>query len=192
MLTFFFPNRWYKRGSLSMAIYERNIFGRIRFLAVFRKEITTILTPLTSEGGKWGEVGVVMRYGFFCENNLKTVFGTLFPPQKKSYIHFRRPIPVPPKMVTLLKNNFSFLIRKILFFPKKLLNEKYSKRRCLQKRLYWFLSPDASRFSKRSSAPPPQKRLFRSFLQKYCFFRKTCFIIKHPLLFIIIIIIIKA
>ncbi len=60
--------------------------------------------------------------------------------QKKCYIV--RPS-VLSKIVMPPKNNFSLIFWKILFFSKKLLNEKYSKRRCLQKRLYWFLQPGA-------------------------------------------------
>ncbi len=44
-----------ERGSLAPG--ERFFFGY--FLAIFRNEITTILTPSTSEGGEWVEVGVV-------------------------------------------------------------------------------------------------------------------------------------
>ncbi len=56
-------------------------------------------------------------------------------------------------MFVLPKNNFSLLFWKILFFSKKLLNEKYSKPQCLQKRLYWFLSSDIPLPSKRSCPP---------------------------------------
>ncbi len=43
--------------------------------------------------------------------------------------------PVPSKMVTGPKNYCLWLLWKLLFFPKKLLNEKYSKPQCLRKRL---------------------------------------------------------
>ncbi len=34
-------------------------YDLLLFLAIFRNKITTILTQPTSEGGEWGEVGVV-------------------------------------------------------------------------------------------------------------------------------------
>ncbi len=51
------------------------------------------------------------------------------------------------------KNYFLWLFWKILFLSKKLLNEKYSKLQCLQKKLYWFLSQDAP-LSLKQSCPP--------------------------------------
>ncbi len=71
-----------------------------------------------------------------------SVFGTLFPTEEVIFT-FEVRHPVPSKMVTPPKNNFSLIFWKILFFSKKILDKKYSKRRCLQKRLYWFLSPGA-------------------------------------------------
>ncbi len=43
LFTYFFPSL--------------KIFSDTNFLAIFRNEITTLLTPSTSEGGKWGRWG---------------------------------------------------------------------------------------------------------------------------------------
>ncbi len=112
----------------------------------------------------------VRRYGVFWEKNLKTVFDTRFPLKKVIFIFLVRR-PVPSKKVMHPKNNFSLLSCIILFFSKILLNKKYSKPQCLQKRIYWFLSTDTTLPSKQSF----YKRVFRSFLQKYYFFSKNLF-----------------
>ncbi len=69
--------------------------------------------------------------GFFWEKNLKTVFGTPFTKKKKGYIPFCRWTPRFLKNSDTHQNNFSLIFWKILFFSKKSLDKKYSKRRCL-------------------------------------------------------------
>ncbi len=90
------------------------------------------------------------RYGRKCASEAsflglsQTVCGFL---RKKLTNCIQYPISTPPtpqKVIFTfvvgrpvpLKNNFSLLFWKIMFFSKKLLNEKYSKPQCLQKRLY--------------------------------------------------------
>ncbi len=78
------------------------------------------------------------------------------------------------KMIMPPKNNFSWLFWNFFFFW-KLLNERHSKPKCLQRRLYRCLLADA---------PSPQNDMSSHkwfFARKYCFFRKICLIIKHPL-----------
>ncbi len=89
---------------------------------------------------------------FFLGKNLKLIFGTPFPQKNVIFIFVVRR-PVPSKMVMSSKNNFSLLFWKILFYSKKLFNEKYSKRQCQRKWLYWLLSPDTLLRSKWSSTP---------------------------------------
>ncbi len=78
----------------------------------------------------------------FLKNHLKTVFCRYFIFHRKGYIHFCHPaIPLnvasPPKIIYCgYFGNYHFL-------AKKFLNEKYSKPPFLQKRLYWFLLPNA-------------------------------------------------
>ncbi len=106
----------------------------------------------------------------FLGKNLKAVLGIPFPP-KKVVLIFVIGRHVPSKIVMLPKNNFSLLFWKILFYSKKLWNEKYSKRLCLQGRLYWLLLPDAPLPSKLSG--PSTNRVFTVFSpKKYCFFKK--------------------
>ncbi len=95
---------------------------------------------------------------FFWEKNWKTVFGTPF--TKKKVILKNGDTP---------KNNFSLIFWKILFFSKKMLHKKYSKRRCLKKRLYWFLSPCAP--------PPPSKEPCAPTNGFFAFFSKSTAII---------------
>ncbi len=57
-----------------------------------------------------------------------------YPIFHKGYIYFCRPMPYSLKIAMPAKNNFSQLFWKILFFSKKLLNKKYIKLQCLQKR----------------------------------------------------------
>ncbi len=85
---------------------------------------------------------LVRWYPGFREKNLKTVLGTSFPHQK-GYIHFCHPRIHSLKngyaTAPALKKNFAIILENIVFFvlffffSKKLLNEKYSKRPCLQK-----------------------------------------------------------
>ncbi len=85
------------------------------------------------------------------EKNLKIVFGTLF--FKKwlcSFLSSR--FPVSSKWSCFPKIIFRRYFGKY-YFSKKLFNEKYSKRRCLQKRLYWFLLLDVFLPPKRSCFP---------------------------------------
>ncbi len=67
----------------------------------------------------------------FLRKKLKNCIWHLIYQKKKGYIHFCHSTPVPSKMVTSPKNNFSLIFWKILFFSKKLLDKKYSKCRCL-------------------------------------------------------------
>ncbi len=65
--------------------------------------------------------------GSFEKKNLKPVFGTPLT-KKKGSIHFCRPTTRSLKNGDAPKNNFSLIFWKILFFSKKLLYKKYSKR----------------------------------------------------------------
>ncbi len=131
------------------------------FLAIFWNEITTILTPSTSEGGEWGRWGW-SRFSFWRSLNYESAM--------LIYIHTYIYIPpFPQKWWRPPKNNFSLIYWKILFFLKKMLDKKYSKRRYLQKRLYWFLSPGASP----SKEPcPPTNGFFAVFSKNTAFFEK--------------------
>ncbi len=110
----------------------------------------------------------------FWEKKLQTVFVTHFPPKKIVFIFVVRcllpsKIDMPPKIIFLCYFGIFF------FFWKKLLNEKYSKRQCLRKTLYWFLSPDAP--SLQNGHVLPQMG-FSQFSQK-SFSRQTYFVRKH-------------
>ncbi len=112
--------------------------------------------------------------GFFLEKTQKLYLVPHFP--KKVYIHFCCPTPVPLKMIMHPKNNFSLLFWKILSFSKKLLDEKYSKHRCLQKRLYCFLLSDVPISSERSCPPTNGFSQFSPkilLLSKNLFYNKT-------------------
>ncbi len=81
-------------------------------------------------------------WGFSREKLKNCIWYPIY--QKEGYINFCCPTPRSLKNIDATKNNFSLIFWKILFFSKKLLDKKYSKRRCLRrKRLYWFLSPGA-------------------------------------------------
>ncbi len=67
------------------------------------------------------------------------------------------------------KNFFSQLVWKILFFCKKLIWEKYSEPHFLQKRLYWFLSPDAPLPQTGHTLP---QMVFTIFSENTVFFKK--------------------
>ncbi len=112
-------------------------------------------------------------WGFLRKKLKNCIWYPIFP--QKGYIHFCRPTPrflkngCPPPAKIIFQ-----LFSKILFFSKKLLNEKYSKCRCQQKRLYWFLSSD-------DPLCPPTNGFFAVFSKNTAFFKKFVFIIKHLL-----------
>ncbi len=112
----------------------------------------------------------VRRCSGFKGKNLKTVFGTLFPP-KKGYIHFCRPAPAPSKIVMPPKIIFAVILENIVvFFSKKLLNEKYSKLQCLQKKVTLILVVRHPIHSKRSC--PPTNVFFTVLSENIAFFEK--------------------
>ncbi len=125
----------------------------------------------------WGKVCPQNRFFVFKSDGLgffqkKTYKLFLVPnlPKKKDYIHFCRPTPRSLKNGDAPKNYFSLIFWKILFFSKKMLNKKYSTRRCLRKRLYWFLLPCVALTSKEQCAPT--NGFFPVFSKNTVFFEK--------------------
>ncbi len=118
-------------------------------------------------------------YGVFWGKNLRTVFGIPFLAEKIIFIFIIRRT-VRSKMVMHPKNYFSRLFWKILHFLEKIVKWKIfktsfpTKKGCVD---FCCQTP-----------PIPQNGyvlsqvVFRIFPQKYCFFRKTCFIIKYRVL----------
>ncbi len=113
------------------------------------------------------------------EKKILKLYLVPYPPHRGLYSFLSSDAPFPQKWPCPppKKKNYSLLLfGKILLFSKKLLNEKYSKRPCLQKKVILI-------FIARRPLPAmsSHKWVFHSSLKKCCFFRKTSFIIKHPL-----------
>ncbi len=84
--------------------------------------------------------------------------------------------PFPSKMIMPPKIFFHGYFGKYCFFLKKLTNEKYSEPHFLQKKLYRFCH---QRLPSSQTGHVLLQMIFAVFSEKYCFFQKTCLIIKY-------------